>query len=115
MQGLLILSLIIGIVIFLMPVILSAVIFFIAAVAILVLLANFGMLPRAAWRRYGWGRSGAPRSVRRTRKTRFAGEEPSAEENESRRGGFHEDVEVITLPETALRKDERAGAGKKKN
>ncbi|MDR1580360.1 MAG: hypothetical protein LBS35_08375 [Synergistaceae bacterium] len=50
MRGLLILSIIIAIVIFLMPFILGAVIFSIAAMTPLTPLASFGLLPGAAAR-----------------------------------------------------------------
>ena len=106
MRGLLILLMIIAIVIFLMPVILGAVIFFMAAIALLMLLANFGLLPGVVFRRYRWIKSDAPRARRRTR-AHFDNDERVWEENKGWRG-FHDDNEVITLPETALRKDEHA-------
>ncbi|MDR3165018.1 MAG: hypothetical protein LBU13_05525 [Synergistaceae bacterium] len=104
MQGFLSLSIIIAIVIFLMPFILGIVIFFILA---MVLLAKFGLLPGVVRRRYRyrWIKNDAPRAGRRTRKTHK--EERVWEENNERRG-FHDDIEVITLPETALRKDRHA-------
>ena len=106
MHRLLILSIIIAIVIFLMPVILGAVIFFIAALILLILLAKFGLLPGVTLRRHGWIKNDAPRAGRRPKKVRFEKEDRVWEENKEWRG-FHDDNEVITLPETALRKDEQ--------
>ncbi|MDR1580356.1 MAG: hypothetical protein LBS35_08355 [Synergistaceae bacterium] len=106
MRGLLILSIIIAIVIFLMPFILGAVIFFIAAIALLTLLANFGLLPGVMTRRHRWIKNGTPRADRRTRAHSDQAGRVS-EENTGERG-FHDDNEVINLPETALRKDEHA-------
>ncbi|MDR1508078.1 MAG: hypothetical protein LBS53_00390 [Synergistaceae bacterium] len=100
MQGLLILAVIIAIVIFLMRFILIAVIVFIAAMALMLLLANFGLLPGAASRRYGRIKRDIPRGGGQTHKT----------SNEEWRASPHEDVEVITLPETALHKDEDNGS-----
>jgi hypothetical protein len=111
MRGLLILSIIIAIVIFLMPFILGAVIFFITVIALLMLLANFwplsGVMPRRR-RWVKWAESDAPRAGRQTQKTHSnkKNEEHARGKNEEWHG-FHDDSEVINLPETALRKDEQ--------
>jgi hypothetical protein len=108
MRVFLILSAIVAIVIFLMPFILSAVIFSIAAAALLMLLASFGLLPGVTPRRRGWIRNDSPRANRR-RKTYSDKDERVSEENENNGGrDFHKDNEVIILPETALYKDEHA-------
>lgn len=99
MQGLLILAVIITIVIFLMPFILGAVIFFIAAIALLLLLTNLGLLPGIALRRYGRTKHDISRDGGQTRKTSYEW-----------RASPQEDIEVITLPETALHKDEDNGS-----
>jgi hypothetical protein len=92
--------------IFLMPLIFIAVIFSIVAAALLILLANFGLLPGVTLRRRVWIKNDATRAGRR-RKIQPDKDERVSEENKGGHG-FYEDNEVIILPETALRKDEHA-------
>jgi hypothetical protein len=108
MRGLLILSAIIAIVIFLMPFILSTAIFFIAIMALLMVLANFGLLPGVVFRRYGRIKNNAPR-VGRTRTVPFDEDERGRGEDRAWRADSQEEGEIITLPETALHKESRSG------
>ncbi|MDR1510419.1 MAG: hypothetical protein LBS53_12365 [Synergistaceae bacterium] len=108
MRRLLILSLIIAIVIFLTRFILAAVIFFIAVMTLVTLLASFGLLPGVVTRRRRWIKSDAARADRRTRKTHYHYKEERVWEENDGGHDFHDDGEVIILPETALRKDEHA-------
>jgi hypothetical protein len=103
MRGLLILSAIVAIVIFLMPFILSAAFFFIVLIALLLALANFGLLPGVVPRRYG-----------RSRKIRFDEQEPGSGEKQVWRADPQEGAEIITLPETALHKDDSFASDTKK-
>ncbi|MDR1137148.1 MAG: hypothetical protein LBK91_02385 [Synergistaceae bacterium] len=109
MQGFLILFAIIAIVVFLMPFILGTVIVFIAALALLLLLANFGLLPGVVLRRRGRVNNSAPRAGGQSKKIHFEKEEHGREENKGWGAASQDDVEVVTLPETALHKDEDSG------
>ena len=106
MRGLLILSAIIAVVIFLMPFILSTAIFFIAVMVLLMVLANFGLLPGIVFRRYGRMKNNAPRAGR-TRTIRFDEDERAPEESHAWRADSQEEGEIITLPETALHKESK--------
>jgi hypothetical protein len=107
LQGLLILALIIGMVIFFMPVILGAVIFFICLAALFILLARLGLLPGAAFKTYTFPVDDRTwSSPRRKRKIRFEDEE--RDWRESREGWYRssQEGEEIILPETALKKED---------
>jgi hypothetical protein len=105
MRALLIFWAIITIVIFFMPFILGATIFFVIIIALLALFASLGILPGVTLRRYRRIKNDAARAARRTRE-RSGREERVWEENKGW-NGFNDEGEIINLPETALRKDER--------
>ncbi|MDR1651672.1 MAG: hypothetical protein LBR87_07775 [Synergistaceae bacterium] len=110
MQALLILALIIAVITFLAPFILSALIFFICAVLVLLLLARFGLLPGAGYKRYGADIDDrSPGSL--NRKRRFIFEKEEKDWKESRGWNDHDEEEII-LPETALRKEDAPRKGR---
>jgi hypothetical protein len=101
MQGYLMLLLILVAVVIFLPFLLVFVIFIIIAAGILMALARFGVLPGVRVRTYTY-RRGNVSGWRRNRDDsdfRFEGET---------RGGWYQSTqegEIITLPETALRKE----------
>jgi hypothetical protein len=86
-----------GLLIFLMP-----------FITLLVVLANFGLLPGIVFRRYGRIKNNTPRAGR-TRTIRFDEDERDREETHAWRSDSREESEIITLPETALHKERRSG------
>jgi UPF0716 family protein affecting phage T7 exclusion len=110
MGGLFILFLTVAAVILLMPVILKAAFFFIVVIALLLLLANLGLLSGVVFKRHRRMNSDTARGAGRGQKTRFGKDEDVVNEKKGKGAAFKEDVEVITLPETALYKDEDADA-----
>ncbi|MDR3281216.1 MAG: hypothetical protein LBT23_11970 [Synergistaceae bacterium] len=108
MQALMILALIIAVITFLMPFIFSVLIFFIGAILILLLLARFGLLPGAMFKMYGAKIDDrSPNSHKKRRHFNFEEEEREWKE---RRGGWYgsqQDGEEITLPESALHKEDK--------
>jgi len=107
MQALLILAIIIAAITFLMPFIFSVLIFFIGAFLMLLLLARFGLLPGAMFKRYGAKIDDrSPNS--RTKKRRYNFEKEERDWKESRDGWYSSSQEgdEIILPETALHKED---------
>jgi hypothetical protein len=113
MQGLLILALVIAVIIFFLPMILGAVIFFICVAAFLLLIARIGLLPGARFKGHKGYSAGpvdyrTPNSTGRRRRFRFEDEE--RDWREEREGWYDslEEGEEIILPESALHKDDGA-------
>jgi hypothetical protein len=106
MQGLLILGVIIAAIVFLMPVIVGVLAFLICTAAIMLLLARFGFLTGAMFKRYGFGADDRSWSSP-GRKRRFHFEEEERDWRESQNGWHRseQEGEEIVLPETALKKE----------
>ena len=113
MREFLVLTIIIAAVIFLAPMIMGLVVFLLCTAVTLILLAKFGLLPGFRYVRYGGGTRGNKASW----KWKYPGRGgrdargKSADRNETNPdsgGGWYQtsqDGEEITLPETALRKE----------
>jgi hypothetical protein len=107
MQKLLIAAFFVAVIMFLGPIILSVVIFLICAAALMLLLSRFGLLPGVVFRRYGASRRYRQADVRGERWFRPEDERGYEEGGKTWRDTFQEGEE-ITLPETALRKEDDA-------
>ena len=111
MRDILILTLIIAAVIFLAPMIVSMIIFLLCAAVIVILLARLGFLPGFRYVRYG----NAPREGKSSRKWKWKYPGRGGKDSDNDRtergtgsGWYHssQQGEEITLPETALRKED---------
>ena len=114
MREFLILALIIVVIIFLAPMVMSLILFFLCIAAIAVLLAYFGFLPGFRYVRY----MDAARANKSSRQWKWkfrrggrnsrGGDASQRETNRDSGGGWYrtsQEGEEITLPETALRKE----------
>jgi hypothetical protein len=107
LRGLVILALLVAILVFMLPFVVGFILFVILAVGIFMLLARMGLLPGFVFKTYRFpsGERASSGTESRAEGDR-AGVWPEPEGH--RRNGWYQDDqegEVITLPETALKKD----------
>lgn len=112
MRGFLILFAVLLLVITMMPFIMGFVVFVLLFAAIFMLLARLGLLPGATFKTYTYTSSSRKRpgeDVQKTRKTiYFEGDEVPPKGDADGWYQSAQEGEIITLPETALKKDDGA-------
>jgi hypothetical protein len=105
MQQLLVAVFFVAVIMFFWPVIFSVAIFFICAAVLMLLLSRFGFLPGVVFKRYGASRSYRQADARSERWFRPEEDERGYEEGGKIWRDTFQEGEEITLPETALRKE----------
>ena len=106
MRGLLVFLIFFALILFMMPFILSVFGFFLLFALVLLLLARLGLIPGMTYRRYTYTTtSRRPPRQQQAKNFRFEGEE-APQKNDGGWFQSEQEGEIITLPETALKKDD---------